>query len=134
YAVGIAARTAAKVAALVDELEADGVPAAGRATDVSNPDAVAALVDHVTGTLGPVDALINNAGIGIFKSFAEMTLDEWDRTFAVNVRSLYLVTRAVLPAMRAKGQGDIINVASLAGKNPTPNGVAYSASKHAVLG
>ena len=89
---------------------------------------------QLTAELGPFDVLVNNAGIGIFKPFDQLTLDEWDSTIATNVRSLFLVTREVLPAMRARKQGTIVNIASLAGKNGFVGGTAYTASKHAVLG
>jgi 3-oxoacyl-[acyl-carrier protein] reductase len=77
---------------------------------------------------------VNNAGLLVAGPFLEMTVAEWDTTFATNVRGLYLVTRAVLPGMIERGRGDIVNVASLAARNGVPGAVAYSASKHAVLG
>ena len=70
----------------------------------------------------------------IAKPFQELTLDDWDGTMATNVRSLYLMTRAVLPAMRRNRGGTIVTVASLAGRNGFVGGTAYTASKHAVLG
>ena len=134
YQVGVCARTAGRVTRLLQELEAAGIRAAGQAADVGNPDAVRSLVALVTTELGPVDLLVNNAGIAIFKTFAELTLEDWDATMATNLRSMYLVTREVLPGMRARRHGVIVNVASLAGKNPIEGGSAYVASKHAVLG
>ncbi len=134
YRVGICARTAARVEETLAELAAAGVTAAGAACDVSDPGSVSAMVAKVTGALGPVDVLVNNAGIGHLKPFADLTLEEWDATMAVNVRSLFLVTREVLPGMRERGDGVIVNIASLAGRNPVVGGTAYAASKHAVLG
>jgi 3-oxoacyl-[acyl-carrier protein] reductase len=134
YQVGVCARTAAKVDALLLDLKAAGISAAGRACDVGDPDQVSALVAHVTAKLGPIDVLVNNAGIGVLKPFAELTLAEWDGVMATNLRSLYLVTSAVLPGMRTRKLGDIVNISSLAGKRGFPGGTAYSASKHAVMG
>ena len=134
YAVAVTARTGPKVAALVGELTSGGITAVGIRADVADSTSVAQLVDSVTRELGPVGVLVNNAGIAIAKPFLETSLEEWDQTFATNVRSLYLVTRATLPGMIAAGQGDIINIASLAGKNGIANAAAYCASKHAVLG
>lgn len=134
YRVGICARTVGTVRETIAALEAEGVVAAGRAADVSEPDQVAAAVRHTVDTLGPVDVLVNNAGIGILKPFHELSLEDWDRTIAVNLRSMYVVTREVLPGMRARGRGAIVNIASLAGKNAVVGGTAYAASKHAVLG
>jgi 3-oxoacyl-[acyl-carrier protein] reductase len=134
YKVGVCARTATRVDALLQELRAEGIEACGLPADVSNPDQVQALVASVTRSLGPIDTLINNAGIARLRPFAELTLDDWDATMAINVRSLYLVTREVLPGMRTRKNGFIVNVASLAGKNAFAGGTAYVASKHAVLG
>lgn len=134
WRVGICARTAPKVEALVAELRAAGIDAAGAAGDVgAEPDA-ARIVRAVDAAIGPIDTLVNNAGIAVFKSFLEQTLDDWDRTMATNVRSLFLMTRAVLPGMIERRSGAIVNVASLAGKNGVKGATAYSASKHAVLG
>jgi 3-oxoacyl-[acyl-carrier protein] reductase len=134
YRVGICARTESKVRVLLEDLRSEGIEAAGRPADVSDPQQSARMVEEVTASLGPVGALVNNAGVLIAKPFEELTLEEWDTTMSVNVRSLYLVTRAVLPAMRQRRQGAIVNVASLAGRNGFVGGTAYTASKHAVLG
>ncbi len=134
YKVGVCARTAAKVDALLRDLRAEGIAADGGAADVSNPDHVKALVASVSRSLGPIDTLINNAGIALLRPFAELTLEDWDATMATNVRSLYLMSREVLPGMRSRKNGFIVNVASLAGKNAFAGGTAYVASKHAVLG
>jgi 3-oxoacyl-[acyl-carrier protein] reductase len=134
YQVGVCARTAARVDQLLQDLRAEGIQAAGRAADVSSPADVQGLVALVSRSLGPIDTLINNAGIARLRPFAELTLDDWDATMATNLRSLYLVTREVLPGMRSRKHGFIVNVASLAGKNAFVGGTAYVASKHAVLG
>jgi 3-oxoacyl-[acyl-carrier protein] reductase len=88
----------------------------------------------VTKERGAPRVLVNNAGIGRFKPLEELSLEYWDQTMAVNVRSLYLVTRAFLTGMKDAGAGTIVNIASLAGKNGIDGGTAYCASKHAVLG
>lgn len=134
HRVGVCARTPAKLEKLLADLAAAGIAAAGIPCDVGDPGKVERLVDHVTARLGPVDILVNNAGMGIIKPFAELTLEEWDGVFATNLRGMYLVTRAVLPGMRERKRGDIVNVSSLAGKRGFPGGTAYSASKHAIMG
>jgi 3-oxoacyl-[acyl-carrier protein] reductase len=134
HRVGVCSRTVPAVATLLEELRAAGIEAAGRAGDVSRPEDVTAIVEHVGAELGEIDVLVNNAGILVARPVAELTLEEWDVTMATNLRSLFLMTRAVLPPMRAKGRGDIVNVASLAARNGFVGGTAYTASKHAVLG
>jgi 3-oxoacyl-[acyl-carrier protein] reductase len=134
YSIGACARDPAALDQLLDDLGKAGIAAAGRPADVADPAAVAALVSHVAERLGPVEVLVNNAGLGIFKPFAELALEEWDRTMATNLRSLYVVTREVLPAMRKRGHGAVVNIASLAGRHGLAGGTAYSASKHAMLG
>ena len=134
YRVGICSRTTEKVEATLAELRAQGVTAAGAAADVADPDQVRHLVDQVRGTLGEIDVLVNNAGVLIARPIEELTLEDWDVTMATNLRGLYLTTRLVLPGMRTRRQGTIVNVASLAGRNGFVGGSAYSASKHAVLG
>jgi 3-oxoacyl-[acyl-carrier protein] reductase len=134
YRVGACARTTAKVDALVAELRAQGVEAAGASADVSDPAQVDRAVAAVVAELGEVGLLVNNAGVLIARPFEELTLEDWDTTMATNLRSLFLVTRAVLPAMRRKREGTVVNVASLAGRNGFVGGTAYAASKHGVLG
>jgi 3-oxoacyl-[acyl-carrier protein] reductase len=134
YRVGVCARTPERVSGLVAELTAEGVPCAGAAADVGNEAQVRSAVAQVVGALGPVDVLVNNAGVGFLKPFSDLTLAEWDATMATNLRSMYLVTREVLPGMRERKRGAIVNIASLAGKNAVLGGTAYAASKHAVLG
>ena len=134
YRVGVCARTAVKVDALVTELQAAGIEAAGSAADVGDPVQSAAAVESITAGLGEIGVLVNNAGMLIARPFEELSLEEWDATMATNVRSLFLMTRAVLPPMRRRGAGAIVNVASLAARNGFVGGTAYTASKHAVLG
>src|SRR6266542_5869856 len=132
--LAVCARTEAHVRATLGDLSAAGIDAVGMASDVSDPACVAAFAAFVTQQRGAPRILVNNAGIGRLRPLAELSLEDWDRTMAVNVRSLYLVTRAFLKGMQDAGGGTIVNVASLAGKNGIEGGTAYCASKHAVLG
>jgi len=132
--VAICARTAPNVDATVAALREAGLDAIGRACDVADPAAVRAFADFVSRERGDAAVLVNNAGIGRFASFEELTLEDWDETIAVNLRSLYLVTRAFLPGLLRAGPSSIVNIASLAGRNGFEGGTAYCASKHAVLG
>ena len=134
FRVGVCARTAAKVEALVAELRAEGIEAAGATADVADPEQVRGAVAQVVEQLDEIGVLVNNAGVLIARPFEELTLEDWDSTMATNLRSLYLVTREVLPGMRRRREGTVVNVASLAGRNGFVGGTAYTASKHAVLG
>lgn len=134
YRLGVTARTPSRIRALLDDLDRAGLTASGRPADVGVESDVRDMVAEVTRALGTVDVLVNNAGIALLKPFAQLTLDEWDSTMATNLRSLFLVTREVLPAMRERRRGAIVNIASLAGRNGFAGGAAYCASKHAVLG
>jgi NAD(P)-dependent dehydrogenase (short-subunit alcohol dehydrogenase family) len=134
YRVAALARTTPKVDALVAELRAEGIEAAGAPADVSDPEGVRRAVARIVEELGDIGVLVNNAGVLIARPFEELTLEDWDTTMATNLRSLYVVTREVLPGMRRRREGTIVNVASLAGRNGFVGGTAYTASKHAVLG
>jgi 3-oxoacyl-[acyl-carrier protein] reductase len=103
--------------------------------DVSDDVGVRGMLDRVRETFGRLDVLINNAGTTTEtnpKDFDGMTVEEWDRVFAVNVRGLFLVTRAAVPMLRAS-KGCIVNTASIAGLRPGPQPLAYAASKAAVV-
>jgi 3-oxoacyl-[acyl-carrier protein] reductase len=132
--VAICARTAANVDATVGALHAAGVDAIGMPCDVSDPACVTTFAAFVSRERGAPGVLVNNAGIGRFTPLLDLSLEDWDQTMGVNVRSLYLVTRAFLRGMVDAGTGTIVNIASLAGRNGIEGGTAYCASKHAVLG
>lgn len=111
------------------------LPGPGRAAvcDVADPGSVAALAGELAGE--EISVLVNNAGVaGPVKPLVEVSPEEWDEVFAVNVRGVYLVCRAFLPAMVARGAGDVINIASVSGKRPLPRRTPYCASKMAVIG
>ncbi|HEY7682392.1 MAG TPA: SDR family NAD(P)-dependent oxidoreductase [Gemmatimonadales bacterium] len=134
YRIGVCARTPSRLRAVLEEFAQAGITAHGHPADVGVESDVRQMVAQVTGALGPVDVLVNNAGVAIVRPFDQLSLDDWDTTMATNLRSLYLVTREVLPGMRQRKSGAIVNIASLAGRNGFVGGTAYAASKHAVLG
>jgi 3-oxoacyl-[acyl-carrier protein] reductase len=134
FRVGVCARTPARVEEVVADLRKEGVDAAGAAADVGDAAQAGRAAEQISASIGEIGVLVNNAGVLIARPFEELTLEDWDTTMATNLRSLYLMTRAVLPAMRRRRQGSIVNIASLAGRNGFVGGTAYSASKHAVLG
>lgn len=102
--------------------------------DVASEESVADFVAEATRQLGEIDILINNAGAFALSSVAETTIEDWDHIMGVNARGVFLCAKAVLPAMIARQDGCIINIASMAALKPYPNQSAYCASKHAVLG
>jgi 3-oxoacyl-[acyl-carrier protein] reductase len=136
--LAICARTADHVDATVAALRADGIDAIGAPCNVAEPAAVQGFAELVGKERGDALVLVNNAGIGRFRPLEDLSLSDWDDTIAVNLRSLYLVTRAFLPGLKraaqASGSASIVNIASLAGRNGFEGGTAYCASKHAVLG
>ncbi|MDQ1572124.1 MAG: 2-dehydro-3-deoxy-L-rhamnonate dehydrogenase [Actinomycetota bacterium] len=109
----------------------DLAPGADYTVDVSD----SASVNEAVAAIGPVDILINSAGIvGPNKPLWEITDAEWQKTFSVNANGVFNLCRAVIPGMKDKGWGRIVNMASIAGKEGNPNLSAYSASKAAVIG
>ena len=102
--------------------------------DVSDEAQVNALVQAATAELGRVDILVNNAGSTLVKGTLDTTAAEWDRFMAVNLRSAFLCSRAVLPGMVAQGGGRIINMASTAGQSGTLSGPIYCAAKAGIVG
>lgn len=104
--------------------------------DVTDEDAVALAVEAATGAFGPADILVNDVGFGANpQPIEDLTREEWDRFMAINVTSAFLVTRAVLPAMRARGAGRIVNLSSAAGRSASAiSNIHYSTSKAAIMG
>lgn len=134
-AVAINYRNGAEQArAVVTAIQAAGGRAVAVAADVSDSAAVTALVRTVGAALGPVDVLVNNAGIAIIRSLDDMTEADFDQTIAVNLKSAFLCTQAVLPHMRAQRWGRIVNVSSGAARGSGIVGVHYNASKAGMEG
>lgn len=121
------------------EAVAAGIVATGRraiavAADVSNGPAVAGMVRRIEAELGPVAILVNNAGIALIRGIDDLTEAEFDQTIAVNLKSAFLCTQAVLPPMRAQGWGRIVNISSGAARGPGGVGLHYNASKAGLEG
>jgi len=103
--------------------------------DVGDWNSVTQLAARVKDTFGRVDVLVNNAGIGGFGGpLHTMPLEKWDELFNTNLRGVFYTVRALAPLMISGGGGHIINISSIAGKNPLPNGAAYAASKWGLNG
>jgi 3-oxoacyl-[acyl-carrier protein] reductase len=104
--------------------------------DVTNPGEISSLVQAAEEKLGPITILVNNAGIGNpgFGTIQEKSESDWDRVLDTNLKSVFLVSRAVAPLMIQRRQGDIINISSLAGKNTFAGGAIYCASKWGLQG
>jgi len=115
-------------------IRAAGGEALAVVADVGREDDVGRLRDEVAARLGPASILVNNAGIGVFGSILDLGTADYDRVFDTNVKGVFLCTRAFAPDMVEAGDGVIVNVASIAGKNHFAGGSIYAASKHAVLG
>lgn len=130
-AVGIIDRDADGALALAAELTAKGYRAVGAGADVSKADEVERAVAAVTGALGPARVLFNHAGTLVVKRFLETTEEEWDWLMAVNVKSMFLMTRAVLPGMIAAGGGSIVCTSSISAIAATPGEVLYDTTKGA---
>jgi NAD(P)-dependent dehydrogenase (short-subunit alcohol dehydrogenase family) len=104
-------------------------------TDVSDEAQVASMVGATIDELGTVDILVNNVGVsGPTKECMDITREEWDKTMTVNLGSMFLCTKAVLPEMVRRKRGRIINLSSISGKNPQPYRTPYATSKMGVIG
>jgi 3-oxoacyl-[acyl-carrier protein] reductase len=134
-ALAVNYRERAKEAAeVVAEIEKAGGKAMAIAADVSDGKAVAGMVATVEHELGPVDVLVNNAGLAIIRGIDELTEDEFDQTIAVNLKSAFLCTKAVLPGMRKRKWGRIVNISSGAARGAGGIGPHYNASKAGMEG
>lgn len=118
----------------VQDIRSRGGQARGYVCDVSDPGAVAGTASRVLDEAGPVDILVNNAGVVSGRYLLELTDDQIERTFKVNVLALFWVTRAFLPTIMERGFGHIVTVASAAGLIGSRKETDYAASKHAAVG
>jgi 3-oxoacyl-[acyl-carrier protein] reductase len=132
--VAICARDRVALANSAEAIGNTGVRVFSAVADVTLSADIASLVAEAEAALGPITILVNNAGIGLFGPAHEKTEEEWDRVHNTNLKSVFLVSRAVVPSMIRRAAGDIINISSLAGKNTFANGGIYCASKWGVIG
>ena len=131
----VLAAAGARVA--VGDLDAEGASAVGGLgvrLDVTDRGSVNEAVTRVEQELGPVDVLVNNAGVSSVIPFVEITDADWDRLMAVNLRGVLVVSQRVLPSMLERRSGRIINISSMAGKEGLPNLAHYCATKFGVIG
>ena len=132
--VSICARDRANLEEVATGLRAEGIEVLATSADVTREDQISTLVRDTQRKLGPIDILVNNAGIGIFGPFHEQSEADWDLVLTTNLKSVFLMSRAVAPEMIRRKTGQIINISSLAGKNTFANGAIYCASKWGLLG
>jgi 3-oxoacyl-[acyl-carrier protein] reductase len=133
--VAICARSADDVSSAVaalDELGSGRI--LGVRCDMRVEGDVRRLVDRVAEEMGRIDVLVNNAGVGRFAPMDELTSDDWHAVLETNLNGVFYASSAVIPLMKGAGSGFIINIGSLAGKNPFAGGAAYNASKFGLLG
>ena len=106
----------------------------GKVADVRRNTEVADLFTLIDREMGGLDVLVNNAGVGVFKSTADLSVDDWQKTIETNLSGVFYCCREALPRLKQRGGGYIVNISSLAGKNPFAGGAAYNASKFGLNG
>lgn len=133
--VVICARNKADVDCCVEELAAKAKGRiAGTVCDVSNLEQVKSLVAFTAERFGGIDILVNNAAIGLFAGVSEITPEQWRQVIDTNLTGVFYCCHAAIPHLKQRGGGYIINISSLAGKNPFKGGSAYNASKFGLNG
>ncbi len=106
----------------------------GKVVDLRNSDEVSGFFEFVDSEFGGIDILVNNAGVGIFRSVRDLTISDWRTTLETNLSAVFYCCHEALPRMIIRGGGSIVNISSLAGRNPFAGGAAYNASKFALNG
>ncbi len=132
--VVVTARTRAEIVSVAEEIRTMGRKSLAIEADVSVEEDVRRLAERAAADLGPPSVLINNAGIGVFANVVDMETADLQRMWEVNLRGVFLCTRAFVPSMIRRGSGDIVNIASLAGRNAFVGGAGYCATKWALIG
>jgi NAD(P)-dependent dehydrogenase (short-subunit alcohol dehydrogenase family) len=132
--VAICARDPKRLEEAATQLRALHAAVFAMSADVRRAGEIAALVQNAEKNLGPIEILVNNAGIGYFGPVQDATEANWDMVLDTNLKSVFLVTKAVAAGMIDRRSGHIINIASLAGKNAFKNGAIYCASKWGLMG
>lgn len=119
--------------AIQDTLEKEGFKTLPNVIDLTNPDEIVIGIGQVKESLGRIDVLINNAGLGRTKSPYDLPVDDWDYVLNTNLRGTFLCSREAARIMRAQGKGAIVNIASTRALMSEPNTEAYAASKGGIL-
>jgi NADP-dependent 3-hydroxy acid dehydrogenase YdfG len=119
---------------LAKELEDAGEEALALTVDLCDENAIQAAFDLIVERFGQIDILVNNAGTDKTESIEEMSIEDWDRVMAVNLRAPFITSKLAFPIMRTAGSGHIINITSTAAKRAWANASAYHASKWGLLG
>ncbi|MBS0662959.1 MAG: SDR family oxidoreductase [Verrucomicrobia bacterium] len=132
--LALVARSEPRLAAVAKACGKWGAKVAVFPCDVTDEVAVAALAKAVTKRFGTVDVLVNNAGKFAGAPFLKFRLEDFDRMIATNLRSAFLVSQAIVPAMAKRGRGDVFNISSIAGQIAYPGGAGYSAAKFGLTG
>jgi len=132
-AVAICGRSKASVDRAVEEMRSFG-RIFGTVADVSQVEGARALFAAVDGEFGGLDILVNNAGQGLFKKVGDMTPEEWHRNIDLNLNGAFYCAHEALARFKTRGGGFIVNISSLAGRNPFSGGAAYNASKFGLNG
>ena len=133
--VVLCARSAEDVARACRELEGKGQGrVVGVTCDMRVYDEARRLIGRAVEEFDRIDILVNNAGVGVFAPIDELSVDDWHRVIETNLNGVFYACHAAIPHMKRRGGGYIINIASLAGKNPMLGGSAYNASKFGLVG
>jgi NAD(P)-dependent dehydrogenase (short-subunit alcohol dehydrogenase family) len=132
--VAICGREQAALDETLAALHGIGGQAHAQIANVTRAEEISKLLADTEAAIGPLAILVNNAGIGLFGPVAEQSEADWDRVLDTNLKSVFLVSRAVAPGMMRRGRGDIVNISSLAGLNAFAGGGIYCASKWGLQG
>ena len=134
--LGLLARTEADLIAVADEAKTINpeIKVAYTTADITSNEQITTAVATLKNTLGDIDILINNAGVGIFGKFLDLSVEQWENIVKTNIFGAYYATRAILAEMKERKSGDIVNISSSAGLKGAPVTSAYSASKFGLIG
>jgi NAD(P)-dependent dehydrogenase (short-subunit alcohol dehydrogenase family) len=133
--VVICARNEEEIRRAADTLTAQGGGrVVGVRCDMRSYESVKALIERADAEFGRVDVLVNNAGVGTYAPIDELSVEQWTTIIETNLSGVFYACREVVPRMKRQAGGFIINIGSLAGKNPMPGGTAYNASKFGLVG
>ena len=131
--LAISARNGDLINQVAEEIKSFGIDCFSFVGDMSVEKDIKEFIAATVQKYGRLDILVNNAGMGVFSEIADMSTEDWDTMFNLNVRGLFIATREALPYLRKAGESAVVNVSSLAGKNSFVGGGGYASTKHALM-